>query len=137
MTVVEDALTAAPFAHAMHDATEGGLLNGIFEIAAASKTGVTIYEDKIVIPDEIAAVCRSFNIDPLISISEGTLVITAAPENSAKIIRELQKKNINAWDIGEITKGERLFVKKSGDKAVLEPVLVDPFWPAFFGATEG
>ena len=137
MTVVEDALTAAPLAHAMHDATEGGLLNGIFEIAAASKTGVTIYEDKIVIPDEIAAVCRSFNIDPLISISEGTLVITAAPENSAKIIKELQKKNINAWDIGEITKGERLFVKKSGDKAVLEPVLVDPFWPAFFGATEG
>jgi len=137
MTVVEDALTAAPFAHAMHDATEGGLLNGIFEIAAASKTGVTIYEDKIVIPDEIAAVCRSFNIDPLISISEGTLVITATPENSGKIIKELQKKNINTWDIGEITKGERLFIKKNGDTAVLEPVLVDPFWPAFFSAAEG
>ena len=137
MTVVEDALTAAPFANAMHDATEGGLLNGIFEIAAASKTGVTIYEDKIVIPDEISAVCRSFNIDPLISISEGTLVITATPENSGKIIKELQKKNINTWDIGEITKGERLFIKKNGDKAVLEPVLVDPFWPAFFSAAEG
>ena len=137
MTVVEDALTAAPLAHAMHDATEGGLLNGVYEIAAASKTGVTIYEDKIVIPDEIAAVCRSFNIDPLISISEGTLVITAAPQNSDKIIRELKNKNINAWDIGEITKGERLFIKKGGDKALLEPVLVDPFWPAYFSAVEG
>jgi hydrogenase maturation factor len=137
MTVVEDALTAAPFAHAMHDATEGGLLNGVFEIAAASKTGVTIYEDRIVIPDEIAAVCRSFNIDPLISISEGTLVITAAPQNSDRIIKELKNKNINAWDIGEITKGERLFIKKGGDKSVLEPVLVDPFWPVFFSAAEG
>jgi len=137
MTVVEDALTAAPLAHAMHDATEGGLLNGIYEIAAASKTGVTIYEDKIIIPDEIAAVCKSFNIDPLISISEGTLVITSAPENSARVIKDLLKKNISAWDIGEITKGERLFIKKSGDKAVLEPVLVDPFWPAYFSAVEG
>jgi len=137
MTVVEDALTAAPMSHAMHDATEGGLLNGVFEVAAASKTGVTIYEDKIVIPDEIAAVCRSFNIDPLISISEGTLVITAAPENSGKIIEELKKKSINAWDIGEITKGERMFIKKDGEKTVLEPVLVDPFWPAFFSAAEG
>jgi len=137
MTVVEDALTAAPLAHAMHDATEGGLLNGVYEIAAASKTGVTIYEDKIVIPDEIAAVCKSFNIDPLISISEGTLVITAAPQNSYKIIRELKNKSINAWDIGEITKEERLFIKKGGDKALLEPVLVDPFWPAYFSAVEG
>ena len=119
MTVVEDALTAAPLSHAMHDATEGGLLNGVYEIAAASGTGVTIYEDKIVIPDEIAAVCRSFNIDPLISISEGTLVITAAPASSAKIIKELKTKNINAWDIGEITKGERLFIKRGGDKVVL------------------
>lgn len=137
MTVVEDALTAAPLSHAMHDATEGGLLNGVFEIAAASKTGVTIYEDKIVIPDEIAVVCRSFNIDPLISISEGTLVITAEPGNSGKIINELKKRSIDAWDIGEITKGERLFIRKGGGKIVLEPVLVDPFWPAFFSAAEG
>jgi len=61
MTVVEDALTAAPYAHAMHDATEGGLLNGVYEIAAASKLGVTLYEDKIIIPEEIAMVCREFD----------------------------------------------------------------------------
>jgi len=137
MTVVEDALIAAPQAHAMHDATEGGLLNGVFEIAAASKTGVTIYEDKIVIPDEIAAVCESFNIDPLVSISEGTLVITAAPGNSAVIIDNLKKKDILAWDIGEITRGDRLFIRKGGRKEKLEPVTVDPFWPAFFDAVEG
>ena len=42
MTVVKDALLAGPDAHAMHDATEGGLLNGVYEIAAASKKGVTL-----------------------------------------------------------------------------------------------
>lgn len=137
MTVVEDALTAAPFAHAMHDATEGGLLNGVYEIAAASKKGVTLYEDRIVIPDEIGAVCKAFNIDPLISISEGTLVIIAPADNSSRIIKELGKKNIAAWDIGEITDGDRLFIRKGGVREKLEPVVLDPFWPAYFSAVEG
>ena len=136
MTVVEDALTAAPLAHAMHDATEGGLLNGVYEIAAASKLGVTLYEDKIVVPDEVDAVCRAFKIDPLISISEGTLIITASPANSGKIIARLKKKDIPAWDIGEITARDRLFIRKSGKKQKLLPVLADPFWPAYFSAIE-
>jgi hydrogenase expression/formation protein HypE len=62
-------------AHARHDATEGGLSNGVCEVAAASKTGVTIFEDWIVAPEEIKATCKYFNIDPLISISEGKLTI--------------------------------------------------------------
>jgi hydrogenase maturation factor len=137
MTVVKDALIAAPLAHAMHDATEGGLLNGIYEIAAASNTGVNVYEDKIVIPDEIAAVCRSFKIDPLISISEGTLVLTATAERSKKIIADLKKNDIPAWEVGEITEGERVIIRKSGKKEKLEPVAVDPFWPAYFSTLEG
>jgi hydrogenase expression/formation protein HypE len=137
MTVVEDALTAAPLAHAMHDATEGGLLNGVFEVAAASGLGVTLYEDKIAIPDAIDAVCKAFKIDPLISIGEGTLVITASSANSGKIISKLKKKNIPAWDIGEITPRDRVFIRKSGRKQKLTPVLDDPFWPAYFSAAEG
>jgi len=137
MTVVKDALTAAPLAHAMHDATEGGLLNGVYEIAAASKTGVTLYEDRIVVPDEIGAICKYFSIDPLISISEGTLVLTAPPENGKKIIARLNKNGIKAWDVGEITKSKRLFVRKNGRAEKLEPVAVDPFWAAYFSTLEG
>jgi len=137
MTVVKDALIAAPMSHAMHDATEGGLFNGIYEIAMASNTGVTVYEEKVIVPDEIDAVCRHFKIDPMISISEGTLVLTATPENSKKIISELGKNKINAWEVGEITDGERLIVRKNGRKEKLEPVAVDPFWAAYFSAAEG
>ncbi|MCX6004772.1 MAG: AIR synthase family protein [Chloroflexi bacterium] len=137
MTVVKDALLAAPLAHAMHDATEGGLLNGVYEIAAASKTGVTLYEERIVVPDEIGAVCDYFNIEPLISISEGTLVLTASPENSKKIITKLKKNGIAAWDVGEITMGKRVIVRKGGKTEKLEPVAVDPFWAAHFSTLEG
>jgi hydrogenase maturation factor len=136
MSVVKDALIAGPYAHAMHDATEGGLLNGVYEIAAASNKGVTLYEDRIFIPGEIQSVCTHFGIDPLISISEGTLLITATPENSESIIWELAKNDIPAWNIGEITPGERIFVRKNGRQVALKPVAVDPFWPAYFSTLE-
>lgn len=132
MTVVKDALVAAKFAHAMHDATEGGLLNGVYEIAEASGTGVRIYEDKIVTPEEITQVCKYFSIDPLISIGEGTLVITAEKAKTAVLISELKKNNIPAYEIGEITEGERTFVHANGKEEKLIPVKVDPFWQAYF-----
>ena len=137
MTVVEDALVAAPYAHAMHDATEGGLLNGVYEIAAAADTGVTLFEDKIIIPKEIDAVCRYFNIDPLTSISEGTLVITAPPENTPRILDGLKQSGIAAWEIGEVTPKDRVFVRSSGKREELAPVMVDPFWAAYFSTLEG
>jgi hydrogenase expression/formation protein HypE len=116
----------------MHDATEGGLLNCVYEIAEASKHGVTIYEDKIFIPEEVEKICSFFNIDPLISIGEGTLVITAKEENADNILRELEKNKIKAYLIGEITDKERVFVRKDGSEEKLKPVKVDPFWNAYF-----
>lgn len=136
MTVVKDALVGAPYAHAMHDATEGGLLNGVYEIAAASGTGVTLFEEKITTPEDITAVCEFFNIDPLISISEGTLVITAAPEKTRHLLQALQQSGIPAWDIGEITAPDRVFVRRDGKREELTPVSVDPFWAAYFSTLE-
>ena len=137
MTVVQDALVAAPHAHAMHDATEGGLLNGVYEIVEASDTGVTVFEEKIVIPEEIDAVCKYFNIDPLTSIGEGTLVITATPENTPRILSDLKQSGIAAWEIGEVTAKDRVFIRKNGKKEELTPVKVDPFWAAYFSTLEG
>ena len=136
MTVVKDALIAGPNAHAMHDATEGGVLNGVFEIAAASKAGVTLYEDKIIIPPEVKGICAYFSIDPLISISEGTLLIAAEAGKAGTIISDLKKAGIAAWEIGEITPSERVFVRKAGTREELKPVAVDPFWAAYFSTLE-
>ena len=94
------------------------------------------YEDKIIIPDEIDAVCRSFNIDPLISISEGTLVITATAEQTPPLLNELKQGNIDAWEIGEITEKDRIFIRKNGKREELTPVAVDPFWAAYFSTLE-
>ncbi|HHV61961.1 MAG TPA: AIR synthase [Firmicutes bacterium] len=136
MTVVKDALIAAPLVHAMHDATEGGFLNAAYEMAQASGTGVRVYEDKIILTDEVEAVCNYFAIDPLISISEGTLVMAAGEAETPKLIEELGRNGIDAAVVGEFTDGDRVFVRRNGKEEALVPVKVDPFWDAYFRSLE-
>lgn len=132
MSVVEDAMLAAPFAHAMHDATEGGLLNGVCEVAQASGVGATIYEDSIVIPEEVEAVCRHFKLDPLISISEGTLIVSVPQDKRDELIKVLAGHGIPAWDVGEVTEQGLFLKRRDGSYQELEMVSVDPFWEAYF-----
>jgi hydrogenase maturation factor len=77
MTVVKDALLAMESGGvtAMHDATEGGVIGGLFEIASASGTGMEIHEEAFVYPEEVRMVCEAFGIDPLAAIAEGSLLI--------------------------------------------------------------
>ncbi len=134
MTVVPDALYCRQFARAMHDATEGGLLGGIYEMANASGIGVTVYEDKIPISELVAKVCGFFGIDPLIAISEGTLVCAVPPANVEKLMNGAGTAGIPAYVLGEFTVQERIFIRSDGTKIPLLPVKEDPFWQAYFQA---
>lgn len=132
MTVVNDAVALFGCARAMHDATEGGLLNGVYEIAEASGIGVRVWEKDIFIPEAVRAVCDYFGIDPLVSISEGTLVAAVPREKKEECEARMRAAGIPAWFIGEFTESGRVFVRRDGTEQVLQPVKVDPFWAAYF-----
>ncbi|MDM7912583.1 MAG: AIR synthase family protein [Methanotrichaceae archaeon] len=135
MTVVKDALIAAEVGvSAMHDATEGGVIGGLFEIASASNVGMEIDESLFTYPDEVKIICEAFKIDPVAAIAEGSLLITASPENSGEILRRLQMAGIAASIIGKVTKDSRKRTMKRIDGSVdrLEIPEQDPFWPVFF-----
>lgn len=134
MTVVPDALLCRDYARAMHDATEGGLLGGIYEMAEASGVGVTVYEERIVIPEAVERICAYFQIDPLCAISEGTLVAAVPPEKVTDLKKAAGKSELPLFEIGEFTSGERLFIRRNGKKEPLSPVPEDPFWQAYFRA---
>lgn len=140
MTVVKDALTAmeAGGVTAMHDATEGGVIGGLFEIANASRVGMEIDETLFLYPDEVRMVCEAFDIDPLAAIAEGSLLITANPENSDKIIQKLQEIDILASNIGRVIENpdERKIRRRNGTTGPLFIPDQDPFWPAFFKGLE-
>ena len=81
ISVVKDALVAraAGPVSAMHDATEGGVLGGLWEIAWASGVGIEAKEADMCMPANVTALCKTVSIDPLAAISEGTLLITVPP----------------------------------------------------------
>ncbi len=136
MTVVKDALTAmkAGGISAMHDATEGGVIGGLFEIADASRVGMDIDESLFIYPDEVKMVCEAFGIDPVSSIAEGSLLITALPTHSAEVIKKLKEEGIEASVIGGVTENaeKRIMKRLDGTQVPLEIPRQDPFWPAFF-----
>ena len=119
---------------AMHDATEGGVIGGLFEIADASGVGMVIDESRFVYPMEVQMVCEAFAIDPVAAIAEGSLLITADPEYSEKIMTALSHADIKSSVIGTVTKDPevRLLKRRNGTEIPLAIPAQDQFWPVFF-----
>ena len=143
MSTVDDALTAVKIGvrengiTSMHDATECGVIGGVFEVAQASNKGIIIYKDEIPILEGVKIVCDIFNIDPYISISEGTLIITVRPNKANDLIQILNDNNILARVIGEILPlKEGRWIVENGIKKPLEHPKIDPFWKAISDAFE-
>jgi hydrogenase maturation factor len=136
ITVVDDALTAAAAGGvtAMHDATEGGVIGGLFEMAAASRVGMDVDERLFVYPDEVRMVCEAFAIDPVRAIAEGSLLITVRPGRSAGVLKNLRRRRIAASVIGRVVADRRCrrLRRADGRAEKLAVPEQDPFWPAFF-----
>jgi len=140
MSTVDDALAAAGVGlrkrgvWAMHDATEGGVRNAVWEMAQASGIGVDVDLSDVPIDPSVAEVSKVFEMDPLDAISEGTLLIAVEPDASEEVIARLKRKGILGVDIGA-------FTKKGGhcrDRGrALTPANRDPFWVAFSRALAG
>ncbi|WP_218260216.1 AIR synthase family protein [Saccharolobus shibatae] len=118
--------------HLMHDATEGGVFGALTEVAKASGKGMKIYEDKLFIHRAVREVTKLVNIDPWISISEGTMIIVT--DKGEEVRGALIKEGIEAEIIGEVVdqSGDVTLVKKDGSRVKIEHPLEDPFWRAFF-----
>ncbi|TXT67079.1 MAG: Hydrogenase expression/formation protein [Promethearchaeota archaeon] len=106
---------------AMHDPTEGGLACGIAEMGIASKTGMLIYKNKINLLPEAQKLSKIFGLNPMGTISSGSLLIAIEKENSRKLIDFLRKEGINGMKIGEFTEKEKGFLLQN-EKGEIEPL---------------
>lgn len=106
-------------ATAMHDATEGGILGAVWEVAECSGMGVEIWEEKIPIREETRLICNAAKIDPLQLISSGTMIITT--ENGQALVEKLSCLGIFAAVIGKITEKERVLVSDTERIMLGEP----------------
>lgn len=137
MSTVQDALVAVTVGvrsegvTGMHDATEGGVLGGLCEIAHASQIGMRIDAAAVPIREEVRSVCDAFDMAPLASISEGSLLITCRPQRAEELLRALSDASVEAARIGECTSHPDRVLEIDGRATPLAPPEFDPFWPAF------
>jgi hydrogenase expression/formation protein HypE len=138
MTVVPEAKVAARYGlrdrgvTSMHDATEGGVLAGLSEVAAASGVGMRVELEAVPVRPEVRAVCDHIGIDPYTSISEGTLIATVRPEHADGYLAALAKDEIDAAVVGEVTEPDKgTVLVADGVDGPLEHPGLDPFWGAF------
>jgi len=138
MTVVPEAIVAREFGlrdagvTSMHDATEGGVIGGLLEVAIASNLGIRVDHERIPVLPEVRAVCDHIGIDPYTAISEGTLIATVVPERAEAFVDALDGEGIGSAVIGEILPLEegRTVVTEGREEPLTHPGL-DPFWGAF------
>jgi hydrogenase maturation factor len=134
ISVVRDALLAFGVGgvSAMHDPTEGGIAEGIHEMADAANLGVHVFKDKISLAQETLMICSFFHIDPLQLISSGALLISASPRSADDILRELRRNDIQAAVIGEFLSDpqRRLIVDADGSTTELVRPVSDHLWIA-------
>ncbi len=123
LSVVKDALLAnQEDVHAMHDPTEGGISAGLYEIALASQVGMLIEREKITILEESRILCEEFNLDPLRTITSGSLLIVASKKSARKITSILNAYKIRTFLIGEIK--EKNFGVKISTGEIIEKMKI-------------
>jgi hydrogenase maturation factor len=117
----------------MHDATEGGVIGGPYEVAEASGVGLRIDQPAIPVRPEAAAVCAAARIDPYFAISEGTLVATVRPQHAEGLLAAFADANIQAADVGEVLPAgaPRTMLDAVGREVPLNPARLDPYWEMF------
>ena len=112
---------------AMHDATEGGVVGGLNEMAAGA--GVRIDVDRAAMPlaDGVEAVCAAVDVDPWRATSCGTLLVTVEPDDAGAVVAALESRGTPAAVVGRVADGEGVYV----DGEPVEPPEADPSWAAF------
>ena len=102
ISVVPESRIVRDAAHAMHDPTEGGLVDGLLEMAVASGAMLDVARESIPVREETAVVCDAMGVDPLSIFGSGALV-AAVPEDAVEdVLAELDGAGIDAAVIGAV-----------------------------------
>ena len=118
---------------ALHDATEGGVLGGLVELAKACGHDLRVERARIPLGPEVRVACEVLGVDPYVSLAEGALLVCARAEHAAAVLAALGEEGIVAAEIGEVMKGNgRVWLTEAGGAVTtLDEPAPDPYWPAY------
>lgn len=131
------ALAEVKGVHAMHDATEGGFVSALNEVAGASKVGFRVDWHKLPVQTQALALQAHFQLSDaqlLAMSSTGTILGAVAPQSKEKTTEALARQGLTAYFIGEFTENkERILVRGGVEEAY--PSLADDPYTAMMAST--
>nr|WP_287069055.1 AIR synthase family protein [Pyrobaculum sp.] len=130
VSVVKEALALADIATAMHDPTEGGIANGLAEMAYASGVSIVVDRGRVVVYREVEALCKAFGIDPLETLSSGVLLAAVPRDRVRKAESRLENLGVPYAVIGEVVP-PREFLVRIGEKMYTKPFVADKLFTLF------
>ncbi|WP_324760628.1 AIR synthase family protein [Haloarcula montana] len=127
---VSDALTVVDACDptALHDATEGGVVGGLTEMATGANVVFDVERSAAPVRPGVEAVCRAVDLDPWYISSAGTLLVTAPPAEARRAVEVLEATGTPAAVVGtvhETTEDDSGLVL---DGTRVEPPASDPAW---------
>ena len=116
--------------HAMHDATEGGFVAALNELAEASKVGFKVDWEKLSFSAEVLALKKCFRLSDeqvLAMSSTGTILAAVDPQAQIKVEELLDKAGL-AWTfLGKFIEAKNRLIVKDGKEAAFPEVADDPY----------
>lgn len=110
----------------MHDASEGGILATLWELAESSGVGLTIDLRKIPIRQETVEVCEFCEVNPYTLASSGCLVLAA--DHGESLVEQLGREGIPAAVIGQITDSHDRLICNAEERRYLDKPAQDEIY---------
>lgn len=103
ISVMPAAAVLGPVATAMHDPTEGGVLNGLVELACASGVRIDVASGDVPVRPETERLCAAMGVDPVRVFGSGALLATVPADAVDDALAALDEDGIEASRVGTVT----------------------------------
>lgn len=133
MAVGETARAITHFgAAAMHDLSQGGIFNALWEMADQAGVGLEVDLKKIPVRQETIEICEYFDINPYYLYSAGALLVGTA--HGEALVSYLGAQGIPASVIGRVTDGNDRLIRNGSEQRYLDRPKPDEWYRIEMGA---
>lgn len=133
MAVGETARAITHFgAASMHDLSQGGIFNALWEMADQAGVGLEVDLKKIPVRQETIEICEYFDINPYYLYSAGALLVGTA--HGEALVSYLGAQGIPASVIGRVTDGNDRVIRNGSEQRYLDRPKPDEWYRIEMGA---
>ena len=102
--MVADMLGTGCDLHVLRDPTRGGVGTALNEIAAQSRKGIRIHEERLPVRPQVAGICDLLGFDPIYVANEGKLIALVPAGQADAVLRVMRQSTYgtDACVIGEV-----------------------------------